>query len=486
MCKQLIFFVILFIISLESFGQSITQNNDDSMSSDTLDIMPESMEADIDSLLNSFHGQYFTRKNEYCHDDEENVVFDDSTYIERLSRLPRVIDLPYNQTVRSCIDLYVNRKKGLLRYILGMADFYFPMIEQTLDANALPIELKYLAVVESALNPKALSRVGASGLWQFMLPTGKSCGLEINSLIDERRDPKKSTIAVCKYFKQLYAIYGDWHLVLASYNCGPGNVNRAIRRAGGKSDFWAIYPYLPKETRMYVPLFIAINYAMNYHCDHNICPIESSMPAVTDTVMINKTLHFQQISEILNLDIEQIRSMNPQYTRDIIPGNVAPQVLNLPLLQTYSFVDKEDTIYVHKAEELLAYIKEESKVKEKITYKVQANETLYTIANQYGITAKDIRGWNKLNTNKVAKGTRLTLYINNGGLSFVNLSDKGNPVSAKEESKSKNNLYKVKSGDSLYLIAKKYPGVSTKDLQAINNLENEAIRPGQLLKIPQQ
>lgn len=317
-------------------------------------LIPESLDANVDSLLRTWHVQYFSKREDFCHDDDENVYFPDSVYIDRLSRLPSVIALPYNNIVRDCIDLYAERKRNLVRYMLGMADFYFPIIEQVLDEHGLPIELKYLAVVESALNPVALSRVGACGLWQFMLPTGKSYGLEINSLVDERRDPLKATEAACKYFKDMYAIYGDWNLVLASYNCGPGNVNKAIRRSGGKTDFWDIFPYLPKETRSYVPLFIAANYVMNYYCEHNICPMQTSLPLATDTVMVNNALHLQQVSDLLQVDIETLRALNPQYKRDIVPGNTRPSVLKLPAAETYAFIDKEDTVYTHRIEELLA------------------------------------------------------------------------------------------------------------------------------------
>ncbi len=269
--------------------------------SDVVGLIPESLDANVDSLLHSWHVQYFSKVDEYCHDDAENVYFPDSVYEERLERLPSVIRLPYNEVVRDCIDL-------------------------------------------CALNPVALSRVGACGLWQFMLPTGKIYGLEINSLLDERRDPEKATEAACKYFEDMYAIYGDWNLVLASYNCGPGNVNKAIRRSGGKTDFWEIFRYLPRETRSYVPLFIAANYIMNYYCDHNICPMQTSLPLATDTVMVNSMLHLQQVSDVLGIDIEQLRALNPQYKRDIIPGNTEPSVLKLPASQTYAFVDKEDSV----------------------------------------------------------------------------------------------------------------------------------------------
>ena len=272
-------------------------------------LLPESLDANVDSLLHSWHVQYFSQKDDYCHDDHDNVYYPDSVYAERLSRLPSVIDLPYNQVVRDCIDLYAGRKRDLVRYMLGMADFYFPIIEEVLDKHGLPIELKYLAVVESALNPVALSRVGAAGLWQFMLPTGKIYGLEINSLVDDRRDPRRATEAACAYFKDMYAIYGDWNLVMAAYNCGPGNVNKAIRRAGGKHDFWDIFRFLPRETRTYVPLFIAANYIMNYYCEHNLCPLQTSLPLATDTVMVNNALHLQQVSEILQLDIATLRAL---------------------------------------------------------------------------------------------------------------------------------------------------------------------------------
>lgn len=524
MKKYTLLFILLVVGNINSFAQNDTVDITpvaiaDSLIIPEVGLIPESLDANIDSLLHSWHVKYFTKQNEYCHDDDENVFFPDSIYIERLNRLPHVIPMTYNNVVRDCIDLYAERKRGLVKYMLGMADFYFPLIEQVLDEHDLPLELKYLAVVESALNPVALSRVGACGLWQFMLPTGKMYGLEINSLVDERRDPLKATHAACKYFEDMYQIYGDWNLVLASYNCGPGNVNKAIRRAGGKTDFWEIFPYLPRETRSYVPLFIAANYIMNYYCEHNICPMENSLPMATDTVMVNNSLHFQQVAEILHLDIEELRALNPQYKRDIIPGNTGPRVLKLPAAETYAFVSKEDTVYLHKAEELLANCIDKNFVggnllhkpatREKITHIVLRGENLYTIANRYGVTAKDIRKWNGLGSNRVARGKRLILYVDNGGVSFASAkttqknvknestltksssgktatSTSSGNVMAKASSTSKENVvsYVVKSGDSLYSIAKKYPGVSTDDLLKANGLSSASIRPGQVLKIP--
>ena len=471
-------------------------------------LIPESLDANVDSLLHSWHVQYFTKQEDYCHDDDANIFFPDSVYADRLNRLPSVISLPYNHIVRDCIDLYAERKRDLVRYMLGMADFYFPIIEEVLDRHGLPLELKYLAVVESALNPVALSRVGASGLWQFMLPTGKSYGLEINSLIDERRDPKRATEAACSYFKDMYAIYGDWNLVMAAYNCGPGNVNKAIRRAGGKQDFWAIFRYLPRETRSYVPLFIAASYIMNYYCDHNLCPLQTSLPLATDTVMVNQALHLQQVSEVLQLDLATLRALNPQYRRDIIPGNTRPSALKLPAAATYAFVGQEDTIYKHRMEEYLANIpihNEEAQnskatTRERITHVVLQGENLYTIANRYGVTAKDIRKWNGLGSNRVAKGKRLKLYVDNGGIAFAAAKPTTSTTKSTASSSTAKTAittkaatstngkefiaYTVKSGDSLYSIAKKYPGVSTKDLQQANGLSGSDIRPGQVLKIP--
>lgn len=517
MNRYLFIFVCLFGCMLPCLAQDgVTGEPDYSvLSEDTLSadigLIPESLDANVDSLLRSWHVNYFTKTDEYCHDDEANVYFSDDIIRERLERLPRVIPMDYNEIVRNSINLYAERRRSLVRYMLGMADFYFPIFEQILDEHGLPLELKYLAIVESALNPTALSRVGASGLWQFMLPTGKSYGLEINSLVDDRRDPIKSTHAACRYFKDMYEIYGDWHLVLAAYNCGPGNVNKAIRRSGGKMNFWQIYKHLPRETRSYVPLYIAANYIMNYHCDHNICPVQTSLPMATDTIMVTKALHLQQVADLLKMDIEQIRALNPQYRRDIIPGNTKPSVLKLPANQTFAFVDKEDTVYTHQLEEYLAHIvfDENAHLKnsnrEQIIHISKAGENLFTIADQYGVTARDIRKWNGLSSNRVASGRRLKLYVDNGGVAFASTSKKEEPVAPtpkatttakatqtapKTQAATSSNTakgfvtYTVKSGDSLYSISKKYPGVSAATLQKTNNLPNTKIRPGQVLKIP--
>ena len=456
--------------------------------------LPESLDADMKELLEGWHVRHFSNPEDFCQDEDENPYFPDSVYIARLKRMPTVVPMTYNETVRRCIDLYSGRLRRTVRYMMGMADFYFPMMEQKLDASGLPLELKYLAVVESALNPIAQSRVGASGIWQFMLPTGKIHGLEINSLIDERLDPERATDAAIRYFKEMYTLYGDWHLVLAAYNCGPGNVNKAIRRSGGKMDFWKIFPHLPRETRSYVPLFIAAAYIMTYHCDHNICPIRADLSVATDTIMVERALHFDQIAEILQMDKAAIRFYNPQYKREIIPGNVRPSVLRLPIERTFAFIDSEDSIYNHRMEELLANctpinVSEPENRRERITHTVKAGETVYTIANLYGVTAKNLRSWNGLQGSRVAPGRKLRVNIDNGGLMFsAKNTASTNTASAKPQETSQKDgfvSYRVQSGDTLSAIARRHPGVTVKGIQQANGLTTTNLRIGQVLKIPQ-
>ena len=294
-----------------------------------------------------------------CSTAEINPLFSDSVYIDRLSRIPAIMEMPYNDIIRKFIDMYAGRLRNQVSFMLSACNFYMPIFEEALDAYGLPLELRYLPIIESALNPSAVSRAGASGLWQFMIGTGKIYGLESNSLVDERRDPIKATWAAARYLKDLYAIYQDWNLVLAAYNCGPGTINKAIRRAGGATDYWTIYNYLPKETRGYVPAFIAANYIMTYYCEHDICPMETQLPSATDTIHIHKDLHLQQVAEVCNLNIDQLRSLNPQYKKDIVPGNSELCVLRLPNNTVSSFIDRQDSIFAYKANEYLK--KEESR-----------------------------------------------------------------------------------------------------------------------------
>ncbi|MDE6171854.1 MAG: transglycosylase SLT domain-containing protein, partial [Bacteroides sp.] len=281
------------------------------------------------------------------------------------------------------------------------------------------LELKYLPIIESALNPSARSRVGASGLWQFMLATGKMYGLESNSLVDERYDPIKSTWAAARYLKDLYDIYRDWNLVIAAYNCGPGTINKAIRRAGGKTDYWEIYNFLPKETRGYVPAFIAANYAMTYYCKHNICPMETSIPNATDTVQVTKNLHFEQLVDLCGVNLEELKSLNPQYKKNIIPGESKPQTLRLPLKYISTFIDQQDTIYSHRADELfknrrtvgIPTTRRTTTGSGNLTYhKIRSGETLGSIARRYGVTVKQLQSWNGLRNTNISAGKQLKIY----------------------------------------------------------------------------
>ena len=333
------------VVNEEDYEEENEITVTDSQGEEEVIEFPEAMAFELDSLLNHYMSKNYLTEDNDCRMKDVNPVFEKEVYIERLRRLPSVIELPYNEVVQKFIDRYSGRLRHSVSYMLGASNFYMPIFEEALETYGLPLELKYLPVIESALNPTAVSRVGATGLWQFMLTTGKQYGLNVNSLVDERRDPLKSSYAAAHYLSDLYKIYGDWSLVIAAYNCGPDNINKAIHRAKGVKDYWQIYPYLPKETRGYVPAFIAANYIMNYYCEHNICPMVTRLPAKTDTVMINKNLHLEQVAAVCNIDIEQLRALNPSYRRDIVPGLTALSPLRLPQTEVGRFIDREDSVY---------------------------------------------------------------------------------------------------------------------------------------------
>jgi len=314
---------------------------------------PEAMTYNLDSLMSLYMSKKYLSMPGDCEMKDENPVFTPEEYIDRLRRMPTVMEMGYNDIVQRFIDRYMARLRHSVSYMLGATNFYVPIFEEALEAYQVPLELKYLPVIESALNPRAVSRVGATGLWQFMLGTGKQYGLEVNSLVDERRDPVRSSYAAARYLRDLYRIFGDWNLVIAAYNCGPGNINKAIHRSGGEKDYWRLYPYLPAETRGYVPAFIAANYAMTYYCEHGICPMSTKLPLETDTVVVNRDVHLEQIAKVLDLDIEMLRSLNPQYRRDIVPGNTKKYAIRLPMADTGRFIDMQDSIYSYRAGELL-------------------------------------------------------------------------------------------------------------------------------------
>ena len=363
------------------------------------------------------------------------LTFHDSVYISRLHSLPTEMNLKFNPIVREHIEKYTKNTQNQVSNLLEKSQYYFPLFEEILDREGVPLELKYLPVVESALNPTVRSHAGAAGIWQFMLVTGKSYGLEVNSLVDERRDPIKSTTAAAKYLKDLYYIYDDWSLVLAAYNCGPANVNKAIYRSGGKTDYWDIYPYLPKETRNYVPAFIAATYIMNFHNEHNICPAKSNFPISMDSVKIKKNIRLQHVANVINIPLNDLKRYNPQFKSDVIPGNDREYTLNLPAQNILAFIDNEDAIYSNKkpkktvnTKQLFAQntiAKEESPVispetedelnpllearEVTIIHKVVKGDNLIKIAKRNDITVAELKKWNNLKKNYIRPGTELKI-----------------------------------------------------------------------------
>ena len=350
----------------------------------------------------------------------DTTTLPDSVYKARLQALPCVIELPYNERVRAFILRYVKRSPKQVARMMRMSDYYFPIFEEALCRYNLPYELCCLPIIESALNPMARSHAGAAGLWQFMPATGKLFGLEVNSLVDERMDVVKATDAACRFLSSMYTIYHDWNLVIAAYNCGSGNVNKAIRRAGGKRDFWSIYPYLPRETRNYVPIFIAANYAMNYGEAHGICkaPVEKAM--MTDTIRTTKRLHLQQVSENLGIDINELRRLNPQYSRDILPGG-SVYALCLPSEKVGMYIDLQDTILTYKADSLINNRRAEIDLA-KVTsitgayrvngvtyYTIKRGDTLGGIAKKFHCSVKQLKQWNGLKNDNIREGKKLKI-----------------------------------------------------------------------------
>ena len=509
-------------------------------------VYPESFES---NTLNLLEGWYLT--NYTTTDDRTEHLGDpdvsDAEMRKRLAELPTLIDMPFNQIVRSYIDRYTKRSRRQVSAILGLGTYYIPIFEQELEAQGLPLELKYLPVIESGLDPNAVSVHGAAGLWQLMLATGKGLGLEVNSLVDERRDPYSSSKKAVGYLKDLYESYGDWSLAIAAYNCGPSAVNKALRRAGGNPkshDFWSIYNYLPEETRGYVPMFIAANYVMNYYPQHNISPVLATKPLITDTVGIGCRLHFNQISEVLNIPLEELRILNPQFRADIIPATPErPYHLILPSQQVHAFIVSQKEIVAHDAEKYsrreiaepgdmaLRPDEEEAVPSEAaqessapfvsnvsadtpkankpaatktVYHKVSAGETLASIAQNYGVEQSDIKSWNNLRRNAVRTGQQLRIQVADDALiSEVPAVEADNsPAPAADTNKKKTTAstskkttqkkqappkpttYNVKNGDSLERIAKNN-GTTVDALRKENpNLKGDLIRPGQKLNIP--
>ena len=421
----------------------------------------------------------------------------DEVYMERLNKMNSFIPLSYNNIVRNHIIYYTEKMPSKARNILGLSEFYLPMFEEVFDYYGLPKELKAMAIIESALNPTATSRVRARGMWQFMYRTALQYNLKINSYIDERLDPLASTHAAAKYLRDSYTIYGDWFLAISSYNCGVGNVNKAIRRAGSK-DFWKIYPYLPRETRGYVPSFIAALYLLEYYKEHNIQPAHFNLPAHVDTFKVNKNLHFEQISAVIGIPVDELKNYNPQYVENIIPGTGGECILQLPYNYTNAFIEKEKEIYAYKDSVYFNSITSKQ-IKEgasasaaaPIIHKVKKGETLGHIAMKYKVSTKNLMKWNGLTSKSVLKiGQRITVYRNGAGPAVSSASKSGSGTGTTSKSSAATTKsggyewYTIKNGDTLLGIAYKFNGVSLNDILKLNGLtKNSKIYPGRKIKI---
>ena len=452
---------VLLIAAAMLFGfhagmQAQTDNDDDVITVTDKDgkaeefEVPIGLEDNLDSLLHLYNAKTYMMADTSCNYRDVNPYYEKEVYIDRLKRLPTIIEMPYNDVVQKFIDRYSGKLRRSVSFMLGASNFYMPIFEEALEAYNLPLELKYLPVIESALNPKAVSRVGATGLWQFMIGTGKRYGLEVNSLIDERRDPVKASYAAAHYLSDLYKIFDDWSLVIAAYNCGPDKVNKAIHRAKGSADYWNIYPYLPKETRGYVPAFIAANYIMNYYCDHNICPMVTELPTKTDTVVVNKDIHLEQIAQVLNINVEHLRNLNPQYRHDIVNGLNKPMAVRLPASLVGTFIDKEDSIYNYKTEELL--------LKRDV---VEVNDETPTVSRSRSYS----RSSRSCSSSK-SKSSR---------------GSKGKKGKNKDKKKA-NKSVTIKSGDTLSEIAARNH-TTVKKLRKLNKISGNNIRAGKKLKV---
>lgn len=432
MNKKTLFFTVALLFAGNSMAQAQGSNDDneisvtDSKGNQEVIEFPEAMGYELDSLMNLYMAKTYLDEDEDCQMKDINPVFEKEVYIDRLSRIPSIIEMPYNDVVQKFIDRYSGRLRHSVSYMLGASNFYMPIFEEVLEAYELPLELRYMPVIESALNPTAVSRAGATGLWQFMLPTGKRYGLNVNSLVDERRDPIKSSYAAAQYLSDLYKVFGDWTLVIAAYNCGPEQVNKAIRRSNGERDYWKIYPYLPKETRGYVPAFIAANYIMTYYCDHNICPMKTRLPAKTDTLMLSKNVHLEQIAAVCGVSIDELRALNPAYRRDVIPGATELSCLRLPQTEVGKFIDNEDSIYNYKSEELMAKRTEvevnkqaasttsskrsatRRKSRTRARYvTIRSGQTLSELAEKHGTTVSRLKRLNGLKGTSIRAGKKL-------------------------------------------------------------------------------
>lgn len=467
--KTLLLALAASFITATAQTDEITVHNDQNGRDEVIDL-PEGMSVSCDSLINEWMAKKYLYPDTTCANPDYNPTFTTEEYQERLRRLPVVMEMPYNSVVQKFIDQYSGRLRRTVSYALGAGNFYIPIFEEALDYYGLPLELKYLPVIESALEPKAKSPAGAVGLWQFMLATGKRYDLKVNSLIDERQDPYKSSWAAARYLRDLYKIYRDWNLVIAAYNCGPTNVNKAIHRANGVRDYWTIYPYLPSETRGYVPAFIAANYIMNYYCEHNICPMKTKIPITTDTVTIMRDLHMQQVAELCNIDVEAIQALNPQYRTQLIPGSSGPMTLRLPTETLNTFIDLKDSVYNYRVDELLTR-----------RSCVEVDDRL----DNRSVASKR-RAARQQSASESSSSSRSSASKSSSRKSSRSSSSKSSSRSSRSSRKSK----KVKSsasttvrkGDTLIEIAHRN-GTTVEKLKKKNKIKGNIIKPGQKLKV---
>ena len=463
--------------------------------------------ADADSMLSIWYLQNIGDPLELNFEEMEDKVLasniPDSVYIARLNAMGSYIQVPYNDIVRNYIVLYSQRIADKTARILGRARYYLPLFEEILLKYNLPQELKAMAIIESALDSRAVSRAGATGMWQFMYAAGRQYGLQIDSYVDERLDPIAACEAAAKYLSDSYKIFGDWSLAIASYNCGPGNVNKAIRRSGGGRDFWEVYKYLPKETRGYVPAFVGALYTLRYYNEHNIVPATVNIPAHVDTFHISRNLHLGQVSELIGIPIAQLRDANPQYKHDIIPGaeNSHTYILRIPYTYTSSFVDVENEVYTYKdtiylSQQKLDAVKTGTAPRTNggsssgnvVYHKVKSGETLGAIASRYHTTVANIKQWNGLKSNTIRVNQKLKIYTK-GGTAAKSTTTASTSTNSSTATTSEGGYvtYTVRQGDSLWGISQKFAGVNVQQIMKLNGLNNNSkITPGMKLKIKQQ
>lgn len=467
--KTLLLALAASFITATAQTDEITVHNDQNGRDEVIDL-PEGMSVSCDSLINEWMAKKYLYPDTTCANPDYNPTFTTEEYQERLRRLPVVMEMPYNSVVQKFIDQYSGRLRRTVSYALGAGNFYIPIFEEALDYYGLPLELKYLPVIESALEPKAKSPAGAVGLWQFMLATGKRYDLKVNSLIDERQDPYKSSWAAARYLRDLYKIYRDWNLVIAAYNCGPTNVNKAIHRANGVRDYWTIYPYLPSETRGYVPAFIAANYIMNYYCEHNICPMKTKIPITTDTVTIMRDLHMQQVAELCNIDVEAIQALNPQYRTQLIPGSSGPMTLRLPTETLNTFIDLKDSVYNYRVDELLTR-RSCVEVDDRLDNRSVASKR--RAARQQSASESSSSSRSSASKSSSRKSSR----------SSSSKSSSRNSKSSRKSKKVKSSASAtVRKGDTLIEIAHRN-GTTVEKLKKKNKIKGNIIKPGQKLKV---